>query len=395
MGKDSRSSDLTGVANTAKQQYNTLYGDQTGLEKEMIPQSQDMWNTYKNSLGQQTQDYSNIMGGYQNFAANLGSPTKFSAQQVSVNRPGELNEGYGYLRNAAPGYQNFADTGGYSDTDIQELRARGTAPIRSAYSNSMMEMNRARALGGSAGSPNYIAALSRMQRELPEQLSTATTGVNAALADAIRQGKLSGLSGLSNIGSTMGGLASQEMGLGVQAGIANQGADLQAQGMTEQSLQNNRNSQLAALGGQVGLYGTTPAMASTFGNQALNAYTQRINLENMRNQFGLGLLDTQIRGYGGQSPQDPAWKQALNAAGSIAPYLGGGGNNNSNIGPSGNGYTGGFEYPNGGNVYNSNGWDSAGNWQDPWGGWGGGDTNSWENYWNNPNEGMVTGSGLS
>jgi hypothetical protein len=295
---------------------------QTDLEKEYIPQSQDMWNTYMTGKGQNMQDYSNIMGGYQNFANNLGGPTNFDYQTVKATNPAEQKESYGYLRGAIPGYRDFAQTGGYSPTDIQELRARGISPIRSAYGNTMMEMNRARALGGSGGAPNYIAAASKAQREMPGQMADAMTGVNAQLADAIRQGKLAGLSGMTGIGSTMGGLASADAGRMLQAGMANQNADLQAQQLSEQSLQNLRQSQLAALSGQTNLYGTTPALASTFGNQALNAYQNRINMEQQRNQLGLGLLDTQIRAYGGQSQTDPWWKQALNAAGSVIPYVG-------------------------------------------------------------------------
>jgi hypothetical protein len=415
MGKDSRSSNLAQTSNTASNQYSQLAGSQTPLEKEMIPQSQEMWNTYMTGKGQNLEDYSNIMGGYQNFANNLsaptkftpqmvgasgvgaqnvsaqnvgtnfGDPTKFNFQNVNVNNPAEMATAYGYLNQAAPGYQNFADTGGYSPTDIQELRARGVSPIRSAYSNSMMELDRARALGGSAGSPNYIAALSRMQRELPGQMADATTGVNASLADAVRQGKLSGLAGLTGIGSTMGGLAGAESGrnlqaslanqgadittqgmteqslqanfanrlkaemanqganlqagmsnqdanlragmanqsAGLQAALANQGVDLQAQGMTENSLQAQRAAQLSALSGQNSLYGTTPGMASTFGNQALNSYGQRLNLEQMRNQQGLGLINAQIQGTSAQTPQKPLWQQILSGMGSAIPYIGG------------------------------------------------------------------------
>ena len=323
MGEPKRNDQLTGVGNTAGNWYGNLMGGQTDLEKEYIPQSQEMWNTYMTGKDRNMQDYGNIMGGYQNFSNSLGGPTKFSNQTVTAANPKEQQESYGYLRDTMPGYRDFAQTGGYSPTDIQELRARGVSPIRSAYSNTMMEMNRARALGGGdAGAPNYIAAASKAQREMPGQMADAMTGVNAELANAIRQGKLAGLSGMAGVGSTMGGLASADAGRMLQAGMANQNADLQRQQLSEQSLQNLRQSQLAALSGQTSLYGTTPALASTFGNQALNAYQNRINMEGQRNQLGLGLLDTQIRAYGGQSQTDPWWKQALGAAGSILPYVG-------------------------------------------------------------------------
>ena len=380
----------------------------TALEQEYTPQSQAMWNTYQTGLAQNQQDYGNIMGGYQNFASNLGKPTQFNYQDVSAERPAELGESYGYLREAVPGYREFAQTGGYSPTDIQELRARGVSPIRSAYSNTMMELNRARALGGAGGAPNYIAAASRAQREMPGQMADAMTGVNAQLADAIRQGKLAGLSGISGIGSTMGGLSSQEAGRMLQAAMANQNADLQAQQLSEQSLQNLRQNQLASLSGQTSLYGTTPAMASTFGDQALRAYQNRTNMEQIRNQYGLGLLNAQIGAYGGQSQQDPWWKQLLQGASSVLPYV----MPNSNAGPQGsqgqqgpigsntpnsmggNQFTGYMpSYPTAptGNVssaYSFPGYPGSGGFgggYDDWGGWGQGPNDwggsSWDNGW--------------
>lgn len=347
MGEPARNKDLAGVGDTAKSWYNNLMSDQTPLEKEYIPQSQDMWNTYQTGKAQNLQDYSNIMGGYQQFANNISQqgPTKFGFERVNAERPAELGESYGYLRETVPGYREFAQTGGYSPTDIQELRARGVAPIRSAYGNTMMELNRARALGGSGGAPNYIAAASKAQREMPGQMADALTGVNAQLAQDIRQGRLAGLSGLAGVGSTMGGLSSQEAGRMLQAAMANQNADLQAQQLSEQSLQALRNTQLDALRGQTSLYGTTPGLASTFGNQALQAYQNRINLEQLRNQTGLDLLGKQISAYGGQSEQQPWWKQALGLAGSALNMFKGGGGGPS-AGPSGSTPMG-YNSPNG------------------------------------------------
>ena len=312
---------LAGVGQTASTAYNNLQSSQTPLEQEYIPQSQQMWNNYMTGAAQNQQDYSNIMGGYQNFASNLAKPVTSTYQNVTATNPAEQQESYNYLRNAGTGYQNFADTGGYSDKDIQELRARGISPIRSAYGNTMMEMNRARALGGAGGSPNYIAAASKAQRELPGQMADAMTGVNAKLAEDIRSGKLAGLSGLTNVGGTMGNLSSQDASRMLQASMANQNADLQSQQLTQQNLQNYYQNQLAGLSGQTSLYGTTPALASTFGNQALNAYQNRINLENQRNNYGLGLLGAQVSSYGGQTGQASWWQQLLNGAGSVAQYL--------------------------------------------------------------------------
>ncbi len=310
------------VGEQASQAYQTSLTP-SATETAYQPVNNQFQQQYEQAAQRQTQDYGNIMGAYDKFRQNLAGPTKFSFQNVQAQRPAELGESYGYLREAMPGYRDFAATGGYRPTDIQELRARGTSPIRAAYGNTMMELDRARALGGNAGAPNYIAALSRAQREMPQQLADATTNVNAGLADAIRQGKLAGLSGMTNVGGTMGGLSSQEAGRQLSASLANQGADLQAQQMGEQSLQNRQQMDLAGISGQAGLYGTTPGMASTFGNQALNSWQQRAAMEQARSQFGLGAMDAQIRAAQMQEATKgaPWWQTALGVAGTVAPFF--------------------------------------------------------------------------
>lgn len=293
------------VTQQAQQRYQETT-QPTQTEQEFAPVSQNFMNNYNAAAERNTQDYGNIMGAYQQFRQNLGGPTKFTFQNVSANRPGELGEAYDSAR-------NFMNTGGYSDQDVQELRARGMSPIRAAYGNTMRELDRARALGGNGGAPNYIAAASRAQRELPGQLADATTTVNAQLADAIRQGKMFGT-------NAMGSWSSAEAGRQLQADLANQGADLQAQGMGEQSLQNLRQSELASIGGQASLYGTSPGLASTFGNQALDAYRTRAGMEQARNQFGLGLLGAQLQAYGSED-HTPWWQTALGVAGTAAPFF--------------------------------------------------------------------------
>lgn len=276
-------------------------------------------NNYNQAIQQQMGNYTDIMNQYKQFQQGL-TPTTFNFQKVNADRPKELGQAYGYLNEAMPGYRDFAKTGGYSNQDIQELRARGISPIRAAYGNTMMELDRARALGGASGTPNYIAALSRANRELPGQMADAMTTVNAGLADSIRQGKQFGLQGISNTGSTMGGLASSEAGRMLQAQMANQDADLRAQGMNEASIQAMRQMQLASMGGQANLFGTTPGMSNMFGNQALNSWNQRMGMEQNRMGMGNDLLRLQLQGYGMQQQEQPWWQKALNIGGQIAPF---------------------------------------------------------------------------
>ena len=282
-----------------------LFGSQSDLEKEFIPQSQSFYNAYSNAAGRQRQDYDTMMGGYGDWRSGVNNLSSSIAgrrpEAITYNRSPDMGTAMG-------GYREFANSGGYSPTDIQELRARGMSPIRAAYGNTMMEMDRARSLGGPGGSANYIAAASKAQRELPGQLADATTNVNATLAQDIRQGKLAGMQGLQ------------------QGSLAEAGLDQRAKELTEQGLSAWEARQLASqemslrgLEGQRGLYSATPGMASTFGNQALQAYQQRNQLENLRQGSGLGLIDMQLRSLGQQAPPGtPWWQTALNAGANVA-----------------------------------------------------------------------------
>jgi len=279
----------------------------SAAENQLAQFNQGQVGNYNQAVGQNMADYTSMMGNFDNLYKQVSArqPTTFKAT-----RPGELNEAYSNLRSAGKGYQEFADTGGYSEKDQQELRARGISPIRAAYGNATRELDRSRALGGNGGSANYIAAASKMQRELPGQLADATTNVNAGLADAIRQGKLAGLGGLNSVGGAMGSLSSEE---------ANR--ILQAQGMTENSYQNGIGNQLGALNGMGNLYGTTPGLSSMFGNQAANSFGQRLGAEGNRQNYGLNLIQSSMQQM--QDPyynQKPWWQKGLGIAGKLAPY---------------------------------------------------------------------------
>lgn len=319
MGKKNNTPNPTQQAQNTYNSSVTAYQNTTqptATEGQVGGLAGQMAGNYSGAVAQNQADYGNIMGSYQNYLKNFNP----KAQMVSYNRPDELNEGFGYMREAMPGYRNFANTGGYSDQDIQELRARSTNPVRAAYGNTMMQLDRARALGGDAGAPNYIAALSRANRELPGQVADAQTNINAALADQIRQGKLAGLAGMTGIGQSMGGMSLDDARLGLTAATANQDADLQAQGL-------GNSGRLAAMSGMNSLYGTTPGMSNMFGNQALQGYNQLGSLENARNNYGLGLLNNQLEASRTQQAVKgtPLWKKLLGtAAGAAATYFTGG-----------------------------------------------------------------------
>jgi hypothetical protein len=172
----------------------------------------------------------------------------------------ELIDGSGILRGLAlEVLEDFAETGGYSPEDIQNIRARAVSPIRSVYSSAKREIDRQRSLQGGY-SPNRTAALAKMAREQGYVTSDASTNVESAIAQMINEGKRFGLSG---------------------------GASL---------------------------YGTTPGLASTFGSQALQG-------QQLQNQAANMFLNQRLASQQLPGPYETTVGRVGSAGGAIFPWL--------------------------------------------------------------------------
>lgn len=204
---------------------------------------------YGDAVNTQGSDYDNLMKQFDELYSKSNAP------QVNYQSSPDVTS-------ALSGYKNFADTGGYSANDINSLRERSISPIRSVYANAKMNLDRQKALQGGY-SPGYGAAVTRMARDQSGQLSQATNNANAGIAQMINSGKLSGLNGLGN-------LAESEAGRTYDASKTN--ATL---------MDSNKNRMLDILKSKNSLYGTSPALVNTFGNQALSTAQMNQN----QNQF--------------------------------------------------------------------------------------------------------------
>lgn len=102
------------------------------------------------------------------------------------------------------GYSQFANTGGFSPQDLQNIRARSIAPIRANYANAVRDVDRQRALQGGY-SPGYGVLRERMQRAQGQGQAEATTNAEAGISEMVQKGKLAGLEGLSGLIDRGGG----------------------------------------------------------------------------------------------------------------------------------------------------------------------------------------------
>lgn len=177
------------------------------------PANSFFWNNYVNAANSAMPDYQNLQNEFQSLK---------------------------------PGYQEFAKTGGFSPTDINSIREHAISPTKAVYANAMRDVDRAKSLQGGYA-PNYIAARSKINRDLSQSLSDASTNAEASIAQMRQQGRLAGMEGGSNLARSM-----------------------------------------------AGLYGTAPGMASMFGNQALASQGNLLDLGRMQSGFGLGTIGAQI-----------------------------------------------------------------------------------------------------
>lgn len=153
-------------------------------------------------------------------------------------------------------------TGGYSDSDIGNIRARSISPIRAVYANAQRNAARATRLAGGY-SPNAGAVQTKLAREQSEQIGNASTNVEGNIAEMRARGRESAQSRLAP-------LAARESDAINRIREANIAEQRRIAGF-------NQQLPLMALQGKTSLYGTNPALVNTFGQQALQQRGQDIS----------------------------------------------------------------------------------------------------------------------
>ena len=300
-----------------------------------IDAAQSQSNTARTGLG------TTAMTGYNNAVNNstinrdlargaLGESQQGFTNYLSGQTPSPyLAEAFGNARGLGGSnatFNEFANTGGFSPQDAQNFRARGNSPISAAYSNARDEMMRGNALQGGYGG-NFAAGQSQLARQGGAAASQQGLLTEASLADQIRAGRLGGAQG--------------------QAGLAGTGAGIM--GSLAQGQDSNR------LNAMQGLTGVGNAFTNLYGTQDPALGYLNAGMNNQTGQFGAneGLIGQRI-----QASQIPSnFQQGIGNVGSVLGLLGKGASALS-------GLTGMAKNPN--QVYNSQGYDSSGNYQDPW-----------------------------
>ena len=258
--------------------------------------------SYDAALNTQAGDYDKIMAAYDSLLKSSTAqprsraPTPIVPQSVSFN-PATYSPS-GPLTNTLTQLGNVSKTGGYSDTDIANIRARGVSPIRSVYANAQRNLDRQRALQGGY-SPNYTAASTRMARDLSEQIGQANTDVEATIAENVNRNRMSAL-------ASLGPLAAEESRMRGNVDISNaEGINraniMNTEGVnraneTNQNMANTYNQQemqryadsinqaMRAIEGKRALYGTNPALINQFAGQVQTGQQLKQSQQQIRQQ---------------------------------------------------------------------------------------------------------------
>lgn len=193
---------------------------------------------YGSAINTQGSDYDRLMAAYQ------GQSSTAPTAPISYDPSSDVTSALATLK-------NFSNTGGYSDSDINNIRERDISPIRSVYSNAAQDLARQKVISGGY-SPGYAGATAKMARDEASQIGATTTNANAGIAQMVQAGKLAAVQPYANLAA---GQSNNQLS------VANTNAGID---------QSNKARQLQILQGQQSLYGTNPALVSTFGNQALN-----------------------------------------------------------------------------------------------------------------------------
>jgi len=251
-------------------------------------------SAYNSQMGRernQTKSWSDsarddIYGGYKNLmdpnfggAGGSGGGGGYTAPQMSLHKTlqGLKTDDYGKLKQGAhdalSGYNEFAKTGGYSDSDQANIRARSNSTIPSFMEGLRNNMSqKANAAGSNVGSI-FSSASGRLARQGAQAAGEQASNTEMDLSDRIRSGRQWGIGGQADIG---------KVGLSGMQDIGN----------TEQSIQ-NENDQAAAsaananasaasgarddqyrrymsgLGGMQEMYGSSPAELARYDDMAM------------------------------------------------------------------------------------------------------------------------------
>lgn len=239
-------------------------------------------NTFTTAANQQAGDYDKIMKNYETlFNQGRSNPLSYSNITPTTSNYQET----GQQSQAIGGLADLSATGGYTPEGIAALRERGISPIRSVFSSAQRNIDRAKGLSGGY-SPNYAAVTAKMARDQASQIGNQMNNVNAGIAQNVAANRIAAAPAYASAANTESGMRNAYKqhtdDTTNQINMFNASNALDAQ-------KTNRGNQLGAVQGMTNLYGTTPALTKTFGDQIMQATNAGQNQQQLDTQREVGI----------------------------------------------------------------------------------------------------------
>ncbi len=256
-------------------------GGTSGMASPKASPLASQYSALTNAQNSNNSIYNGLVSNYQDLynKTNQNTPTNITLDPYSY-KPFEYTPSKDYT-NALNSLNEFSKTGGYSDSDIYNLRERAISPIRSVYANAQRDVDRNRSLQGGY-SPSYNALKAKMAREQSQLQSDAVTKANAEIADKQVAGKKDALSQIAQLTSGENQLrnqfGSQETTRANEFGMKNTDLANQNKTLSFQLPMQKSDQLMKILEGIRGVYGTTPALTNLYGNQAQQGASLQNNI---------------------------------------------------------------------------------------------------------------------
>jgi hypothetical protein len=258
-------------------------------------------NLYQSTVKQTGNDYDSIMQQYKQLQQSQGGINGSNNSNIKL----DFSPITPSLATYTPGnthqdLRDIAQTGGFSESDIGNIRTRATSPINSIYSSAQQGLKRQKALQGGY-SPNFGAASAKMARDSSSLASKASSDANASIAEMVQRGKLAASTALAPIDARenefMNNFNTHNADTTNAANMFNSQGALNYANFNANQDNNDFNNILDTIKGQQSLYGTTPALANTFGSHVLNAANTVNSFPPIRQPIRSGGAGP-IRGFG-------------------------------------------------------------------------------------------------
>jgi hypothetical protein len=171
------------------QAYYDMQGKTGGFDPTRLGNINSVTDKLRNTSGNFGATNTSI-GGLQDFAKSGG---------VSADNISKIDN---------PTLEEFSRTGGYSDADKGNIRARSNAGVSSIYTNMKDSMNRGRIASGNM-SPGFSSAGFKLARQAAQDQGTNLRNTEADIAEKVRTGRMDASSTLADKMLGLSGLQSQ------------------------------------------------------------------------------------------------------------------------------------------------------------------------------------------